>query len=62
METTEQDETEQVYAWRLLHLIEAGYPIVDAERLAGRPEIDLHRAVELLEQGCPVTTALELLL
>jgi len=58
----EPRQDEQVYAWRLWVLLQAGYPIVDAERLAGAEEIDLHHAVELLEDGCDVTTAIEILL
>jgi hypothetical protein len=42
-------------------LIEAGYPLHLAERLAAT-EVDLHRAVELLRQGCEPTTAAEILL
>jgi len=56
-------DTEQarVVSWRLHVLIEAGYPIVLAERLA-RSEIDLHRAVELILRGCRHETAAEILL
>ena len=42
-------------------LIEAGYPLHLAERLAAT-EVDLHRAVELLRQGGEPTTAAEILL
>ena len=42
-------------------LIEAGYPLPLAERLAGS-EADLHVAVELVAQGCAHETAAEILL
>jgi hypothetical protein len=42
-------------------LIEAGYPVHLAERLA-HSEADLHRAVELVRQGCDTTVAAEILL
>jgi hypothetical protein len=42
-------------------LVEAGYPILLAERLA-HSEIDLHRAVELILRGCRHETAAEILL
>ncbi len=42
-------------------LIEAGYPLPLAERLAAS-EADLHRAVELIGQGCAPETAAEILL
>ena len=42
-----QSEREKVESWRLHVLIEAGYPLPLAERLA-HSEADLHRAVELM--------------
>ena len=44
-------ERSKVESWRLHVLMEAGYPLPLAERLAGS-EADLHRAVELVGQGC----------
>jgi hypothetical protein len=41
--------------------MEAGYPIPLAERLADS-SADLHRAVELVRQGCSFDTAAEILL
>lgn len=38
----------------------AGYDEESAVRLA-RSEVDLHTAVELLERGCPVELAVEIL-
>ena len=63
MTIAETDETERskVESWRLHVLIEAGYPLPLAERLAGS-EADLHRAVELVTQGCAPKTAAEILL
>jgi hypothetical protein len=65
-ETTEIIEPEggersKVESWRLHVLIEAGYPLHLAERLAAT-EVDLHRAVGLLRQGCEPVTAAEILL
>ena len=62
-ETAEPDSNERskVESWRLHVLIEAGYPLPLAERLAGS-EADLHRAVELVNQGCGHKTAAEILL
>jgi hypothetical protein len=56
-----QNEREKIAGWRLHVLIEAGYPIHLAERLA-HSEVDLHRAVQLVEQGCDATVAAEILL
>jgi hypothetical protein len=56
-----QDERSKVESWRLHILIEAGYPLGLAERLAVS-EADLHRAVELVVLGCTPETAAEILL
>jgi hypothetical protein len=55
------NERAKVESWRLHVLIEAGYPLPLAERIAGS-EADLHRAVELVAQGCSFETAAEILL
>jgi hypothetical protein len=57
----ESNERSKVESWRLHVLIEAGYPLPLAERLAGS-DADLHRAVELVSQGCEHRTAAEILL
>jgi hypothetical protein len=57
----EQDERGRVASWRLHVLIEAGYPLPLAERLA-QSEADLHQAVELITLGCEPQTAAEILL
>jgi len=54
-------ERSKVESWRLHVLIEAGYPVLMAERVAGS-DVDLHRAVELVRCGCPAETAVEILL
>lgn len=65
-ETTEtpiwhENEPAKVESWRLHILLEAGYPVHLAERLAGS-EVDLHTAVELVTRGCQPVTAAEILL
>jgi hypothetical protein len=47
-------------SWRLRQLLEAGYPLKDAERLARDKDIDLHRAVDLA-QDAGLELALEIL-
>jgi hypothetical protein len=56
-----QTERSKVESWRLHVLIEAGYPLNLAERLAAS-EADLHVAVELVGSGCTHETAAEILL
>ena len=58
-EVTERDRIER---WRAEELERAGYPAHAAAELAARHDIDLHRAVELLEQGCSAELALRILL
>jgi hypothetical protein len=64
METVETSDNERsrVESWRLHVLMEAGYPLMLAERIAGSENIDLHRAVELVASGCTPETAAEILL
>ncbi len=57
----EIDERSKVESWRLHVLIEAGYPLQLAERLAAS-EADLHTAVGLVDKGCTHDTAAEILL
>jgi hypothetical protein len=57
----EVSERSKVESWRLHVLIEAGYPLGLAERLAAS-EADLHLAVELVTNGCAHATAAEILL
>ena len=54
-------ERSKVESWRLHVLMEAGYPLPLAERVAGS-DADLHRAVELVNQGCAPETAAEILI
>ena len=55
------DERVKVESWRLHILIEAGYPLPLAEKLA-HSEADLHIAVELVHAGCRPELAAEILL
>jgi hypothetical protein len=55
------DERVKVETWRLHVLMEAGYPVPLAERIA-HSSADLHRAVELVRAGCAPELAAEILL
>jgi hypothetical protein len=50
----------EVEAWRLHVLLQAGYPLNVAERLA-RSDADLHKAVEMLGKGCAAHMAARIL-
>ena len=58
---TPRDEQGKVESWRLHVLMEAGYPLPLAERIA-HSDADLHHAVDLLSQGCTPETAAEILI
>jgi len=55
------DERVKVESWRLHVLVEAGYPIPLAERVA-HSNADLHQAVALVRAGCAPDLAAEIIL
>jgi hypothetical protein len=55
-------ETERVERWRAEVLERAGFDVDSAQELASRPDVDLHRAIELIESGCEPDLALRILL
>ncbi len=62
VEAERRDERAKVEGWRLHVLIEAGYPLPLAERIA-QSGADLHDAVTLVaERGCTPELAAEILL
>ena len=62
LDVYEETEGERIERWRASELERAGYDEADAAELAGRVDVDLHLAIELLERGCPTRTALRILL
>ena len=57
-----ETELERINRWRAEELERAGYERRAAARLAERHDVDLHRAIELIERGCPPELALAILL
>ena len=55
-------EIELVEQWRAQSLARAGYDLESAAVLAASHEVDLHDAMRLLERGCSVDLALQILL
>lgn len=62
LQTEAQLELELVEQWRVRSLERAGYDPESAAVLAASHEVDLHLAVHLLERGCSVDLALQILL
>lgn len=49
-----------VVGWRVLRLLEAGFPSAMAETLA-RQQVDLHALLQLVDRGCPPHLAARIL-
>jgi hypothetical protein len=60
--TTERAEQVLVHDRRLTQLLRAGFELEDAAVLARYAEVDLHRALGLVQHGCPTTIAVRILL
>lgn len=59
---TEENEQFRVLHWRLAELLRGGFDLDSATEVAFRLDVDLHEALNLLEYGCPPSTALRILL
>jgi hypothetical protein len=57
-----ETEEERVLSWRRASLLAAGYDQRLSLKLALRPDVDLHLAVQLGQNGCPPATAARILL
>ena len=55
-------EFDAVTGWRFGYLSGLGFDPETALRLAESPEVDLRRAEELVKKGCPLETAVGILL
>lgn len=50
-----------VRRWRFDQLRRAGYPVGEAFALSGLSHVDLHQAIRLVRDECPVPTGLQIL-
>jgi hypothetical protein len=57
-----ESENDRVTRWRTETLERAGFDTDSATELAGRTDVDLHRAIALIEQGCSPELALRILI
>ena len=55
-------EADRIEQWRHAELARAGYDPESALVLAASHDVDLHTAVSLLDRGCSVDLALQILL
>ena len=56
-----ENELERIEQWRSEELERAGYDPRAAAEIAGRHDIDLHHATDLLRKGCAPEIALAIL-
>lgn len=62
MELQIATEAMRIESWRLQCLLEAGYPLADANKLATDTTVNLHRAVDLVARhGCRPDLAVAIL-
>ena len=57
-----ESEEARVMEWREQELLRAGFQPTAASALARRPDVDLHRAVDLVRSGCDPELAARILL
>jgi hypothetical protein len=55
-------EIDRIEQWRHAELKRAGYDPESALVLAASHDVDLHKAISLLDRGCTVDLALQILL
>ena len=63
MQTTKPSERarQEVVHWRRERLVESGFPLPLAARLAKDAQYDLHALIELCERGCDPDLAVRIL-
>ena len=59
--TTSERSAQEVVRWRRERLVESGFTLPLAARLAENARYDLHALIELVERGCPPELAVRIL-
>jgi hypothetical protein len=59
--TASERSAGEVVRWRRERLVESGFPLPLAARLAKNAGYDLHALIELVERGCPPELAVRIL-
>jgi hypothetical protein len=52
-ETASERGSDEIVRWRRKQLVESGFPLSAAARLARDRRYDTHALIELVERGCP---------
>jgi len=58
---TSEREGQEVFRWRSEQLVETGFSLPLAARIASDPSYDLHALIELVERGCPPKLAAQIM-
>lgn len=61
MQTTREQTGNEVVRWRREQLVDSGFPLPLAARLAKDARYDLHALIELTERGCAPELAVRIL-
>jgi hypothetical protein len=56
-----QSDADRLADWRIAQLAAAGFDTPLAVAVAGRPGVDIHALIELVERGCPPSLAARIL-
>lgn len=60
-QTAQGTESSEVVSWRRDRLVEAGFGLPLAARVARDQDYDLHALIDLVERGCPAELAVRIL-
>jgi hypothetical protein len=58
---TSAQTLDEVVRWRREQLVESGFPLALAARVAKNTDYDLHALIELVERDCPPDLAVRIL-
>jgi hypothetical protein len=56
-----EQDAQKIVSWRRYQLVQAGFTLPVAARLASDPRYDLHALMELVERGCSPELAVRIL-
>jgi hypothetical protein len=59
--TARERPRQELVRWRREQLVDSGFPLPLAARLAKDSRYDLHALIDLVEHGCPASLAVRIL-
>jgi hypothetical protein len=61
VEQSDRTRAAAIVSWRRRQLLDSGFPLPLARRVANDPAYDLHALIELVERGCAPALAVRIL-